>query len=137
MVFKLVKEQEEQKKEYELNINNKRYKLNIEVKMDEIIFKLNCISEISYYNYIRKYKYNDIIKELNLSTDIFINLSKIFHYFDNKELSIKEDKSNKVIKINDKDIIILYKNKNEDILEMLIYEINILKEFHKKIFFQI
>ena len=30
------------------------------------MFELTLISEISYFNYIKKYKYNDIKKELNL-----------------------------------------------------------------------
>ena len=125
MVFKLIKTQKEDKKECELEINNKRYKLSIEVKMDEIIFKIRIISEISFYNYIRKYKYNDIIKELNLPKDKYDNLSKILNYF--KEYEIKEDGINKKLIINNKDMIILYKNKNEEIIEILIEEMNMIK----------
>ena len=104
MVFKLVKIQEGKKKEYELNIDNKRYKLNIEVKMDEIIFKLRIISEISFYNYIWKFKYNDIIYELNISKEKYDNLSKIMNYFE--ECEIKEEGINKKLIINSKDNII-------------------------------
>ena len=85
----------ELKKEYELNIDNKKYKLKIELNINEIIFELNLISEISYYNYIRKYKYNDIIKELNLSENIYNDITKIYNYFDIKEYKIIDDKRNK------------------------------------------
>ena len=80
--------EKELKKEYELNSENKKYKLKIELNINEIIFELNLISEISYYNYIRKYKYNDIIKELNLSNNIYNNIINIYNYFDIKEYKI-------------------------------------------------
>ena len=69
------------KKEYELNDKDKKYNLKIYLDNNEIIFELNLISEISYYNYIKKYKYNDIIKELNLS-----NINDIYNYFDKKNI---------------------------------------------------
>ena len=78
----------EMKKEYELNEGNKNYILKIELNINEIIFELNLISEISYYNYIRKYKYNDIIKELNLSSNIYNDITKIYNYFNIKEYKI-------------------------------------------------
>ena len=55
-------EYEEIKKEYEIKINNN--KLRIELNNDEIIFIL--IIGISYYKYIKKYKYEEIIKELEI-----------------------------------------------------------------------
>ena len=58
------------------------------MNIDEIIFELNLISEISYYNYIRKYKYNDIIKELGLSNNKYDDIINIYNYFDIKEYKI-------------------------------------------------
>ena len=52
----------ELKKEYELKEENKIYKLKIELDKDEIIFELNLISELSYYNYIKRYEYKDLRK---------------------------------------------------------------------------
>ena len=78
----------ELKKEYELNVDNKIYKLKVELNINEIIFELNLISEISYYNYIRKYKYNELIKELNLSNNIYNDIIKIYNYLDIKEYKI-------------------------------------------------
>ena len=55
-------ESEESKKLYEIKINDN--KLRIEINNDEIIFIL--ILGISYYKYIKKYKYDEIIKELDI-----------------------------------------------------------------------
>ena len=106
------------------NIENIKYQLKIEIENDEIIFTLNSISPISYYNYIRKYKYNDIIKELNLSRYTYDNLIKIYNYFDSKEYNIIDNKKNKKLIINNKDSIILYETNNQDIIKLIIEEIN-------------
>ena len=58
----LIPECELIKKEYEIIIDNN--KIRIEITKDKIIFLL--IIEISYYQYIKEYKYNEIIKELNI-----------------------------------------------------------------------
>ena len=55
-------EYEEIKKEYEIKINDN--KIRIEINNDEIIFIL--IIGLSYYKYIKKYKYEEIIKELEI-----------------------------------------------------------------------
>ena len=50
------------KEEYEIRIDDN--KLRIEINNDKIIFTL--ILGLSYYKYIKKYKYNEIIKELDI-----------------------------------------------------------------------
>ena len=112
------------KKEFELKEENKIYKLKMELDKNGIIFELNLISELSYYNYIKRYNYNDLIKILNLSTNIYNNISKIFNYIELKEFKILDEKRNKKIIINGKDKIILNENKNQDIINILINEIN-------------
>ena len=120
------------KKEYISFKDNTKYKLIIEIENEEIIFTLNNISQISYYNYIRKYKYNDIIKELHFPKNLYYNIIAIYKYFDIKEYKIRDDKNNKIIIINNKDTIILYRNKNVDIIEKLIEELNTYKELNNK-----
>ena len=52
-------EYEQINKEYEIKINDN--KIRIEINNDEIIIIL--IIGISYYKYIKKYKYEEIIKD--------------------------------------------------------------------------
>ena len=117
------------KKEYELAYEDKIYKFEFEVNNNEIKFILTKLSEISYYNYIRKYNYDEIINDLNLSKD-FDNIEKIFEYLDIKGCEIFDDIKNKKLVINNKETIILYENenKNEDIIKILIDEINKIKK---------
>ena len=122
----------ELKKEYELKEENKIYKLKIELDKDEIIFELNLISELSYYNYIKRYEYKDLRKKLNLPENIYNNITKIFNYLDLIEYKIIDGKGNKKIIINNKDKIILDENKNKDIINLLINEINNIKEINNK-----
>ena len=117
----------ELKKEYELNQENKKYNLEIELTSNTIIFELKIISEISYYIYSRKYTYNDIIKDLNLSVNIYDDLSKVFEYIEIDEYQIIEENKNKKIKINNKGTILLYEKKNPDIQKILINELHITK----------
>ena len=119
----------ELKKEYELNDENKKYKLKIELNINEIIFELNLISEISYYTYIKKYKYNEIRKDLNLSYYKYNDITKIYNYFDIKTYKIIDENRNKKIIINDKDIILLYEKENKNIINILINEIIFGEEF--------
>jgi len=72
------------KKEYELASEDKIYKFKLELNNNEMIFILTKLSEISYYNYIRKYNYDEIINDLNLSKDLYDNIEKIFEYLDIK-----------------------------------------------------
>ena len=115
------------KKEYELDTNNNKYKLIIQLKSEElIIFELLLISQISYYNYIRKYNYKDIITLLNLNTNVYNNIQNVYNYLINiNDYKIIDDNNNsKIIKINNNYEIILYKNKNDNIIDILINEIN-------------
>ena len=55
-------EYEEIRKEYETKKNDN--KIRIEINNDKIIFILTI--GISFYKYIKKYNYDEIIKELNI-----------------------------------------------------------------------
>ena len=87
---------------------------------------------MSYYNYIKRYDYNDLRKKLNLPENIYNNITKIFNYLDLIEYKIIDGKGNKKIIINNKDKIILDENKNKDIINLLINEINNIKEINNK-----
>ena len=127
-------EKKDLEKEFKINEDNKSYQLKIILNNNQILFELNLISEISYYNYIRRYNYYDIMKDLNLSKDKYDNITKIFNHIDNENYKVLDDKNNKKLIINNKDTITLYENKNkyDDIIKILINEINILKEENKK-----
>ena len=126
------------KKEYDLYSNNKKYKLTIEIKKEDILFTLEILSEISCYNYINKYKYNNLIKDLNLSIETNNDINKILEYFDSKisknNYKIIDENQNKKLIINNKEIIILKEtliyNNNDDIIKILIKEINSIKEIN-------
>ena len=124
--LEIIEPENESKNEYELDAENKKYKLKIEINMDKIIFNLRNISEISYYNYIRKYGYEEIVEEFKLPKDIYSNLRKIFDYFNLREYKIKDANKNKKLIINDKYTIKLYENKEKDITDILIDKINFL-----------
>ena len=75
-------EYEEIKKEYEIEINDN--KLKIEINNDEILFILNM--GISYYKYIKKYKYEELIKELNILE--YKDIKNIYEYLIKSEYKI-------------------------------------------------
>ena len=110
-------EYEDIKNEYEIKINNN--KLRIELNNDEIIFKL--IIGLSYYKYIKKYKYEEIIKELEIIK--YKNIKEIYKYLIKSEYEIKKEE--KKIIINKKKEIKLEEKilKNEEIIRILINEI--------------
>ena len=112
-------EYEEIKKEYVININNNN--LIIEINNDEIIFTL--IIGISYYKYIKKYKYDEIIKELNMFE--CKNIEEVYICLVNSEYKIINEEKIKKIIINNKEINLNKKIiKNQELLKILINEIN-------------
>ena len=119
-------EYEEIKKEYEIKINDD--KLRIEINNDEIIFIL--IIGISNYKYIKNYRYEEIKKELKLE---YKNIKEIYEYLIKSEYEIKKEEKkiiinkNKEIKLEEK------KLKNKEIINILINEINEIKDNNNKI----
>ena len=119
-------EYEEFKKEYEIKINDN--KIRIETNNDEIIFILTI--GISFYKYIKKYKYNEIIKKLNLLE--CKDIKEVYEYLINSEYKIiKEEKKlilnkNKEIRLDEKMI------KNDEMIKILIEEIKKIKNEKKK-----
>ena len=118
-------EYEEIKEEYEMKINDD--KLKIEINNNEITFIL--IIGISNYKYTKKYKYEEIIKELKLE---YKDIKEVFEYLKKSEYEIKKEE--KKIIINKKTEINLEekKLKNEEIIKILIDEIKEMKEKNKK-----
>ena len=112
------------KSEYEIKIND--YKLKIEMINEEIIFIL--LIGLSY-KYIKKYKYNEIINELNLKENK--DLKELYLYLIKSEYKIIDEEkkiiinNNKEIKLNETIIT------NEEMIKILIDERKEMKEKNK------
>ena len=106
-------------KKYEIKKNNN--KIIIEKNNDEIIFKLNI--GISYYKYIKKYKFEEIKKELDLLK--YKDINEVYKYLIKNEYQIINEEKVKKIIINNKEIKLEEKIlKNEEIIKILIEEMN-------------
>ena len=113
-------EYEEIKKEYEIKINNNN-NLRIEINNDKIIFTL--IIGISYYKYIKKYKYDEIIKELDMLEHK--NINEVYDFLIKSEYKIINEEKIKKIIINNKEINLNEKLlTNQELIKILIDEIN-------------
>ena len=109
--------------EYNIKINDN--KLKIEIKNDEIIFTL---IGISFYKYIKKYKYDEITKELDL-LEYNNDIEKIYEYLIKSDYKIINEEKTKKLKINNKEIKLNQQIfKNQEIIEILIDEIKEIKE---------
>ena len=107
------------KKEYEIKKGDN--KIRIEINNDEIIIIL--IIGLSYYKYIKKYKYEEIVKELELYE--YNNIKEIYNYLIKSEYKIINKEKIKKIIINDKEMNLNKKIlTNEELLKILINEIN-------------
>ena len=117
-------EYEDIKEEYEIKINNN--KLKIEINNDEIIFLL--IKGLTYFKYIKRYKYEEIIKELNILENN--DIKSVYNYLIKSEYKIKDKK----IIINNKNEIELKEKTltNEEMIKILIEEIKEIKEKSNK-----
>ena len=121
----------ELKKEFELNIDEQKYKIIIELYQDEITFELILESELSCYNYIKRYNYESAIKELNLLKNDYNNLKQIYNYINIKEYKIINKQENKMLILDNKHKILLEAKTNEKIKDLLI-KYNGNDEFYKK-----
>ena len=71
-------------KEYELDIDKIKYRLKMEIVEDEnILFKIRKIDCLAYLFFLKKYNYNEILKELNLKKNDYNNIIKVFNLIDN------------------------------------------------------
>ena len=118
--------EEKIKREYEMKIDDN--KLRIEINNDEIIFIL--MIGIPEYKYIKKYKYNEIIDELNLLQ--YKNIGHLYEYLIKSEYKIIDEE--KKIIINNKNEIKLNEKilTNEEMIKLLISEIKEIKEKNNK-----
>ena len=116
----IISESEEIKEEYEIKINDN--KITIKINNDEIIFIV--IIGLSYFKYIKRYKYNEIIKELNILENK--DIKSVYNYLIKSEYKIKDKK----IIINNKNEIELKEKilTNEEMIKILIEEIKGIKE---------
>ena len=124
------------KKEYEIKIEDN--KIRIEMNNDEIIF--NLYIDLSYYKYIKRFKYDEFINNYEISKEKDIN--KIYNEIINykyeinekeKKLIINDEKEKKLeeeIRLTNeemiKELILEIKNmkKEKNELEKLVYELD-------------
>ena len=118
-------EKEELKKEFELDYENNSYKLKIEIEKNQknLIFEIKLISEISFYIFEKKYKYERIIKDFNLQANEFKNIIKIYELIKEFEIINKNDDYIK-LKVNKKYEVLVEKRKNDNIIENLVNKMN-------------
>ena len=119
-------ENEEIKKEYEIKINDN--KLRIEINNNEISFIL--IMGISYYKYIKEYKYEEIIKELEILN--YKDIKEVYEYLIKSEYEIKKEEKKIIINKNKEIELEEKKLKNEEIIKILIDEIKEMKDNSNK-----
>ena len=116
------------KREHVIKIDNN--KLKIEMDNDIITFILRI--GISYYKYIKRYNYNEIIKELNIFKYEDKEKEKLCDYLINSEYKIINDKNKKII-INKKEIELIEKKlTDKELMQILIDEIIEIKEKNKQ-----
>ena len=87
-------------KEYLLNLKGESYSLLIIIYSDNrICFKLKDINKLSAFYYTKEYKYDEIIKHLQLNKNHYEDLSKILLYFgkiiQNKKIALFYNEENK------------------------------------------
>ena len=71
-------------KEYLLNLKRESYSLLIIIYSDNrICFKLKDINKLSAFYYTKEYKYDEIIKHLQLNKSHYEDLSKIHLFWKN------------------------------------------------------
>ena len=130
-------------KNYEIKLDNDTYSLLMEIySNDKLYFKLRKSNNIQLYQYIKEYKYNEILNLLLLHKKHYENLSKIFIFFDkainNKKVKLVYNENKKVMILKLKRTLDLEefesdielnetKIQNEEIFKLLIEEINRLK----------
>ena len=99
-------------KEYELDIDKINYRLKMEIVEDEnILFKIRKIDCLAYLFFLKKYNYNEILKELNLKKNDYNNIIKVFNLIDNLI------KNNKIKFLRNKDKIKLEFYLKKDLIE--------------------
>ena len=104
-------------RQYDLKLNKDIYKLIIEISSNnDILFSLRQTNNISFIYYEKKYKYEDILKHLNLEKNKYNNILKILEFFD---VSVKNEKL-KISKDN---------NKNKTFLVLILNENNKVEEY--------
>ena len=85
-------------KEYELNTDKKNYRLKMSIENGNILFKIRKLNCFSYLFYLKKFKYYEILKELNLKENDYINITIVFalveSLINNNRIKIFENKDN-------------------------------------------
>ena len=85
---------------YELNFGENNYSLIMEMySNDTINFKVRKLNDLSLYQYVNRYNYNELIKILKMQNENYKNIDQIFTFIDiaiiNKQTNIDYDeKSN-------------------------------------------
>jgi hypothetical protein len=114
--------------EHTINIGENKLKIKID-NNEEILFNLNI--GLSYYKYIKRLKYSEIIKELNIYE--YNNIEDVFNYLKNSEYLMVNKEGTKGIIIDKREIIFEEKCLTEkELIVMLINEVKEIKDNYKK-----
>lgn len=132
-----------QLKEYELNLNKDTYKLTIEVFSEpSILFTLKQTNLISDIYYQKKYKYQEILNIMKISSQLYDDIKKISNFWDmaitRKIVNLQEERPNKRMllkftteiyfqKIETIIELIEHQNKSNELMKIILNEINNLK----------
>ena len=130
-------------KEYEFNLNNDRYKLTIEIfSKPSIRFTLKQANLITDIYYQKEYEYQEIIRLMKMSSDLYDNITKILNFWDmaiaKKIVNLEDENPNgRMIlkftteiffqKIEAKIELIEFQRRPEELMKTILKEINQLK----------
>ena len=132
---------------HELNFGENTYSIIMEMYSNDIIsFKVRKLNDLSLYQYINRYNYNQLIKIFKMQNENYRNLDQIFTFIDiaiiNKQLNIdyNEESNTMTLKIrkyfNSKEECILDLNSiripQDELLGLLVEEANNNKKKNKE-----
>ena len=114
-------------KEFEKKIDEN--KIKIKMKKNEIMFIVNI--SLSFYKYVKRFKYNEIIEELKLDKNNYKNLKQLYIYLTERKFEINEEE--KILIIDYKEVKLEEKKlTNEELIKELVSEIKDIKERSRK-----
>jgi methyl-accepting chemotaxis protein len=92
-------------KKYELKLNADIYIITMEMYSNETInFKATLKSNLSLSNYSKIFTYEELIKKLIMQKELYVNVSKIFKFYDTailkNRVSLVLDKNKKILKLS-------------------------------------
>ena len=130
-------------KSYNLKLNDEIYEVTMELYSNEkITFKVKQANTISYINYIKTYKYEELLSSFLLTKDYYNDATKIFKYFDKSmtkdKIRLSKDNNKlklilkKTIDYEDIECTIQLEEKKittDELIKILLNEIKVIKQY--------